>query len=152
MDLDKLFFEADKLYNDYRLEEAFALFMKIAEAGHVSAMNRVALMYSLGEGIGLDYEKSIEWDNRAIENGATSSLLNKAITYRMMGRITEYKYWLEKALDEGDSEAALLLAQMYMISDKEKDNIIKYLKIVIDNEDACEDSKEEARGLLLKIE
>lgn len=151
MDNDKLFSQADKQHELGRLDVAFKLFLEAAEQGDSSAMSRLACMYADGEGVLRDFEKSIEWDKKAIDAGNTTSLLNLAITYRTLGDIISSKYWFEKALDKGDSEAALQLAKLYMISDKEREKIKYYLSIAISDESICEESHIEANKLLVSL-
>ena len=151
MDNDKIFVQADEQHELGNFDVAFELFLKAAEQGDSSSMSRLACMYADGEGVPRDFEKSIEWDKKAIEAGNTSSILNLAITYRILGDIVSSKYWFEKALDEGDAEAALQLAKLYMISDKEKENVKHYLSVAINHESICEESRKEANELLANL-
>ncbi len=150
--VSKLFEQGSDVFEQGDYDRAFKLFRKGAEEGDVDCMGQLATMYSHGDGTPMNFDKSLEWDRKAFEAGSKSSLYNMAITYRMMGDILQYKSMLEKAVETGDSEAALLLAKLYMISDKENDNIIKYLGIVIDESDSFEASIEEAKELLSKIQ
>lgn len=148
MNSEVLFSQADEQYELGNFNEAFELFLKAALKGDLSAMNRVACMYSDGEGTSRDYEKSIEWDLKAAEAGSDTSMLNLAITYRTLGNIRSAKEWFEKTLDAGNGEAALCLAKLYMVSDKETDKIQHYLKLAINHSAICESSKDEAVDLL----
>lgn len=148
----ELFVEADNLYDRNEYELAFNLFMKGAKAGDTSCMSRIALMYCDGDGVDRDFDKSIEWDRKAYDAGYKTSLLNMAITYRMKGRMLNYKYWLEQSLADGTGSAALELAKLYMISDKEKDNVLKYLKITISHDGMTEAEIEEAEMLLSEMQ
>jgi TPR repeat protein len=85
---------------------------------------------------------------KAIEAGELTSLLNLAITYRMRGDMVSAKHWFEKALDSGDPEAALQLAKLYMVSEKEHETVRRYLELVINDELSLEVSREEAVDLL----
>ena len=151
MNNDKLFPQADEQYELGNLDIAFKLFLKAAEQGDSSAMSRLACMYADGEGVSRDFEKSIEWDKNSIEAGNISSFLNLAITYRTLGDIVSSKYWFEKALDKGDAEAALQLAKLYMISDKERESIEHYLNLAINDKSICEESRIEANNLLMNF-
>lgn len=148
MNSDALFSQADEQYELGNLNAAFELFLKAAVQGDLSAMNRVACMYGDGEGTTRDYEKSIEWDLKAAEAGSDTSMLNLAITYRALGDIRSAKEWFERSLGAGNGEAALCLAKLYMVSDKEADKIQHYLNIAINHEAISDSSKDEAVDFL----
>jgi TPR repeat protein len=150
-ELEELYDEGHRLCEICEYELAFDIYMKGAEAGHVYSMSALALMYSDGDGVKRDFDKSIEWDRKAYDAGDKTSLHNMAITYRMKGRMLNYKYWLEQSLKEGEGGAALDLAKLYMISDKERDNVIKYLEITLSHEDMTEGEIEEAEMLLAEM-
>ena len=149
---EKKFNQAHEVYENGDYRTAFKLFLQAAEDGDVDAMNRIAIMYTCGEGVICDYDKSIEWEKKAIASGSTSALLNIGITYRIKGDIKLSKYWFEKSLDSGDGEAALQLAKLYLVSDKEIDRVKAYLSIAINSERMCEASIEEAKQLLLDLD
>ena len=143
MDLDKLLPKIKKLK-----KELFTLCLQGAEAGDAFCMQDVANMYSIGEGTEINYTKSEEWDEKFQNAMKYSSEYNKAINYRLRGDILEYKKILERVVLTGDGEAALDLAKLYMISEREKENIIKYLKMTIASSKVCEASIEEAEEFL----
>ncbi|MFC5473458.1 tetratricopeptide repeat protein [Paraherbaspirillum soli] len=147
MDEVDIFLQADAAYDTGDLASAFNLFLQAAEKGNCDAMCRIALMYESGEGIACDIDKSIYWDLKAIDAGSTTSLLNLGITYRRLGNIRKAKYWFEKSLETGDGEAALELARLYSVSDKEIDTVKRYLNIAISSNSLSEASLEEAREL-----
>ena len=149
---EKKFNQAHEVYEKGDYRTAFQLFLPGAEDGNIDAMTRIAIMYTSGEGVICDYDKSIEWEKKAIASGSTSALLNIGITYRIKGDIKLSRYWFEKSLDSGDGEAALQLAKLYMVSDKEIDRIRVYLNIAINSECMCEASIEEAKQLLLDLD
>ena len=148
---DYLFLKGDQFYEIGKYEEAFSTFEKGALKGDISCMNRIALMYFDGEGVSQDYEKSIEWDQKAIELGDETAISNLAITYRVMGEIKKSKFWFEKAIEKGDGDAALELAKLYMVSDKETDRAQDLLNLAISSENMCEASLEDAKMLISEL-
>ncbi len=148
MNSDQLFTKANKLHEESFYKEAFSLFLKGAELGDTSCMNRVACMYSSGEGVKLDYDNALKWELKAIELGDLTAMTNAAITYRIKGELVKSKEWFEKSLFNGDGAAALQLAKLYMVSDKESENVKKYLNIAISHENMTESCIEESRELL----
>lgn len=143
MNLKELLTKIEKLK-----KELFQHCLKGAEAGDAFCMQDVANMYSTGVGTEINYHNSEEWDKKFQTTMNFSSEYNKAINYRLRGDILEYKKILERVVLTGDGEAALDLAKLYMVSNKEKDNIIKYLKMVMSSRRVCEASCEEAKEYL----
>lgn len=145
------FAKADALYDLGRYEEAFQMFLALAEQGDLGGMNRVAVMYSVGQGTPCNFEESIRWDKQAAELGDVAALLNLGISYRRAGDVRQAKCWFEQALAKGDGEAALELAKMYLISELETQRVIDYLRLVLSSSTVCEDSLEEAQRLLTEL-
>ncbi|PCJ03188.1 MAG: hypothetical protein COB14_00190 [Alphaproteobacteria bacterium] len=148
MDNDALYAEVEAFY-----KKAFDVLLKLAEAGDAESMCRIANMYAVGDGVGVDYDKSIYWDKKALELNEVSARNNLGCTYRMRGDIVSAKYWFEQAVEHGDIEAALALARLYMVSDKEADKVLEYLDLVInaDPVSVCESLVEEAETLKKKL-
>ena len=151
MNNESLFRKADELYERGDFSSAFQIFMRAAENGDTSSMLRVALMYTTGEGVSCDYDKAEEWELKAIEAGNSTGMVNIGITYRIKGDIRKSKAWFEKAFKSGDGSAALELAKLYLVSEKEKDTVKFYLKHAINNDNMCEADIEEAEKLLLEM-
>lgn len=148
MSINDIYILADKAFEEGNYSEAFKLFTQCAKNGDTASMGRIATMYTCGEGVECDYDKAIEWELKAIDNGNTSMLLNIGITYRIKGDIRKAKYWFEKSLESGDAEAALQLAKLYMVSDNEEEKIKNYLEIVINDGNSIEISRDEAKEIL----
>jgi uncharacterized protein len=151
MDNFDRFARASDLYELGEYAKAFDEFLNLAEQGDAPSMVRVAAMYSDGEGVERSFEKSLEWDKRAAELGELSALLNIGITYRNSGDARSARSWLEKAIAAGDGEAALVLAKMLMVSDKENALVKWCLTIACTAEDMLHSSLEEAQSLLAEI-
>lgn len=130
-------------------KELFELTLKGAEAGDAGCMIDLAMMYSIGKGTNIDYCKAVEWDDKAVEYGSSNGKYNKAMTYRMSGDVVTCKQILEEVLvEEDDGEAAFELARLYMVSNKERENVIKYLDMTIKSASVSEGTVEEAQELL----
>jgi len=108
-------------------------------------------MYGAAQGVDLDFDKSIEWDEKAIQAGSITSMTNLGITHRMRGNVKKARFWLEKALAAGDSEAALELAKMYLISDLETERAKQYLELALAGEICTDAGRDEARELLRQL-
>lgn len=151
MDTEELFLKGDELYDQGAFNEAFAFFSLAAENGDTSCMLRVASMYTCGEGVDCDYDKAIEWELKAVSAGDATAMFNVGISYRFKGDIRQAKRWFLEALEAGDGSAALELARLYMVSEKESETVIKYLHLAVESENISDASIEEAYNLLSEM-
>ena len=146
--VDDQFLLADAAYERGDFEEAFAKFLQLAEDGDLNGMSRVACMYGDGEGTPRSREKSLEWDSKAAALRSTTSMFNLGVTYRNAGDSREARRWFERLHVDGDGDASLELAKMYMVSDLEGERIKAYLLAAVQSSNVCEASREEAQELL----
>jgi uncharacterized protein len=151
MDKTKRFAKADELYEGGRYKEAFDLFLGLAEEGDPSATSRIADMFGSGKGTDYNFEKSVEWDMKAVELGSPVSRFNLGVSYRTKGDVKRAKYWFEEALRFGDDSAAVELAKLYMVSDLENNKIASYLKLAIESANITEDDRREALALFEEL-
>ncbi len=105
-------------------------------------------MYGDGEGTPRSREKSLEWDSKAAALRSTTSMFNLGVTYRNAGDSREARRWFERLHVDGDGDASLELAKMYMVSDLEGERIKAYLLAAVQSSNVCEASREEAQELL----
>ena len=144
------FAKADRLYDEGKYKKAFDEFLLLAESGDTASMSRVAIMYYQGIGIPICLSKSIAWDEKAAALGDFCAMSNLGCTYRSMGDIRKAKVWFEKALELGDGDAALSLAKMYLVSDKEIERVRSYLLQGLALE-LSDDAREEAQAIFAEI-
>jgi TPR repeat protein len=128
MTLDELYLEGDAAYDRGDYATALDRFVRGADAGDGRAMSRLANMYEDGVGVDVDFERSVEWDLKAVAAGFETSLINLGIKFRRAGSMRKARYWFERALDKGDGEAALELAKLYSVSDAEEATARRYLQ------------------------
>ncbi len=145
---DSLFDKACDEYDKGNYQEAFKIFLEASENGDRYSMERLAVMYGEGEGTESDVDKSINWDMKAIELGSVVSMGNLASTYKNIGNLVDAKKWLMKAIDAGDGDAALELAKIYASEESDTSVVKKYLDIVVNSDNVCESSVDEAKSLL----
>lgn len=67
---DDMFIKANHAYEKEEFTNAFKLFLQCAKNGDTPSMERVANMYTCGEGVKYDYSKAIEWELKAIKAGS----------------------------------------------------------------------------------
>jgi TPR repeat protein len=143
------FEKADMLYDDGKFKEALNIFRKIAKNGDDSAMDRIGTMYANGEGVEKNISKAIEWYKKSVVNGGLTSLYNLGLIYKCENNINESKRWFTMALNEGDTDASVELAKLYLDNDVNK--AISYLKIALLDDNLILDVKEEAESLLRSL-
>lgn len=148
--------KAMAFYENGDYKKAFRLYMKDASNGDSSAMGAMANMYSESVCFPANLQKSIEWEVKEIEQEKNdewraSSIQNLAITYRFLGDLKAYKYFLEKSLRLGEYDSALDLARLYNVSDKESEKVKQLLVTVLESNKVCQMTEEEAEQLLEKL-
>ena len=58
---DKLYETAVRQHGTASMEQIFSLYARAAEAGHAAAQYNVAMMYSNGEAVNVDYQQAVFW-------------------------------------------------------------------------------------------
>lgn len=94
-------------YNGY-YAEAFAIFMKFAERGHVRSQMYVGEAYAQGKGVDVDYEKAVEWYEPAAEHGDKDAQYNLAVCYQKNHAKQNHEKaveWYLKLANEGNLKA-----------------------------------------------
>ena len=100
-------------------QQALAKLQDAAHAGHSAAMLRLAMYELLGEGVNTDkvtgMEAGVEWVKQAASrNDSRAQRLLSKLYYQGFGvpqDMTNGKYWLEQAAQNGHEEAASLVSQ-----------------------------------------
>jgi TPR repeat protein len=148
MDIETIYRAADAAYDAGDYSTALQLFEQCAALGESAAMARLAIMHELGQGTPMDFDAALAWDMKAIEAGDTSAVFNIALTYVRLREIRKARRWFERALDAGWGEAAIELAKLYAVSDREADTAKAYLRRALEFDDLLEDDRAEVQSLL----
>ena len=143
--------EADALEASGRHQQAFEIFLSLAENGHVDSMCRVGSLYENGEGVEANFERAVYWERRASDSGSFIGTFNLGVTLRKYGRLRDARYLFEKCLENGIGDAAIELAKMYLVSDKELDTVEGYLKRALSANDLLEADYEEAKKMMKEL-
>ena len=108
---DETFATALRLADVGQLKVAFAMFLEGAQHGDAMFQNQVGLCFDIGEGVKKDANQALHWYKRAWKSGSdTSTCMNIAGLYASMGNRRQCVYWWRKAIELGDGDAALELA------------------------------------------
>lgn len=111
------FDDALEVYSKGNYQQAYQLFLPIAQKGNADSQYWVGLMYESGQGVRQDYKQAIYWYRISARNGNkdAQSLLAHFYYY---GRhiLQDYKqafYWNKRAAEQGKISAQISLAEMY---------------------------------------
>jgi DnaJ-class molecular chaperone len=101
---DAMFQRAYDLNERGRHPEAFILFRKLADFGHVKAQFHLAVMYDQGQHVTQDYALAVEWYLKAAEQGNANAQYNLAHKYKTGQGVaqddTKAAYWYRRAAEE----------------------------------------------------
>jgi TPR repeat protein len=148
---DLLYMESDLLDERGRFAEALPLLLKGAKAGDTSCQILLGNYLSDGrKGIPIDRKRGVYWYKQAYKQGRSTGASNLAIHYRKQGDVDEAYRWFKLAVESGDNESHLALAEIWLYDRENKAKAIKHLKAVFQGNpcDVSELSRDEARTML----
>ena len=113
-DLENTLFEAKRLYEAQRYEEAFEKYLRAAESGGTSAQWFVGQMYLLGKGTQQSDEEALKWYLAAAEKGYADAQCALGFFYHNKKHDTETAItWYEKAAAKGHMMSLWRLGKMF---------------------------------------
>ena len=121
--------------------------------GEKYAFNSLGYFFDYGLGVPADLTKALYWYKKAAQYGDVCSYSNIGLLYLNKGNLRQAKYWLEKAIDEVDGDAALEMAKLYLRTDSKRCRRIAvgYLNAALNAKFTVEESVEEANFLLEQL-
>lgn len=149
-----LYKKANEHWSAGRLRPAFQMFLAAADAGVVKAFFIIASFYEYGEGVKANEETALYWYRRAArEAGNYSAANNIGCIWRERGNLRRALWWLNKAVEMGDCEANLNIANIYLNYKHDSKAAAPYLRKVAKSRSkyVSEGGKEEAATLLKQI-
>jgi hypothetical protein len=115
-------FEAEK-YN-----EAFEIFMALAEAGDIETQKTIAGMYFVGTGVEKNHEQAIKWYRQVAEKGDPIAQNNLGTILYGYGNKEEAIKWLIASAQQNVPFAQSSLGEMFSENPKEFAEAIKWYK------------------------
>ncbi|WP_082611312.1 SEL1-like repeat protein [Lysobacter sp. Root916] len=110
LELDKtawsMFEDGYDLQEKKKFSSAFKLYLKAAMLGVPEAQISVANYYEDGVGVRSDAVLSVYWYKKAVASGLHEAAYNLALHHKNRGARRWYRYWLERAANMGDKDAA----------------------------------------------
>jgi TPR repeat protein len=152
MDFEEEYCAAIELYDNEDFEAAFAKFFELAAKDHPHAISVLAIMYSHGQFVEKDVERSIALDLRAIALGNSTSISNLATTYLQNNNPPMAKEWFRKAVDAGDGDALVELAKLKIENANTRSEAKRLLQQALAHSCITPDSVEQAELLLRHFE
>jgi TPR repeat protein len=146
------FLRADHLEDRGRAREAFRLFLRLAEQGHVASMTRVATSYFSGHGAPKNIRRCLWWEIRAARLGDPVAAFNLGVTYRRLGNVAQEEFWFRRALAEGEGGAGLELAKLALRRGERPQIVADRLRSAQANRPLSQDDEEEIAVLLAQAE
>jgi len=145
-----LFDKANEEWDAGNTRRAFKLLSMAVEQGDLSALLNLGYFYDHGIGVAKNEKKALQLYKRAARHGDTAAMSNIGTVYRDWGNFRRARFWFVKAFENGDGDAALELAKIYLKRNAREDitRASKYLHLVIGSESVTEASVEEAEFLL----
>ncbi|HEX2752203.1 MAG TPA: tetratricopeptide repeat protein [Alphaproteobacteria bacterium] len=151
---DVLFDEANKEWEAGNTKRAFELFSRAVEQGDLSALINLGYFYDLGISVSKNEERALQLYKKAFRKGLRFAANNIGTIYRDKGNFARAKFWFMRSVEDGDGDAALELAKMYLSRKAAGDTkqASRYLKRVINGKSVTQASVEEAIILLKKLQ
>ena len=123
---DRLMLKGEYFRDLGKEKRALKLFEKAANMGNPQAARSAALLYEEN-----NVSQALYWHHKAVEGGATDSLLNLARLYETQGQEETARSWYAKAAQSGDAEAQYRLYQLSESQESEK--ALSWLQISAQN-------------------
>src|SRR4051812_32788597 len=95
---DKLFNQADALWDKRKFKAAFELFLSAAQNGDLSSQLNLGYFYDCGIGTKKDTNAALRWYRKAHRRGDSSATLNIGTVYRDQGQQKRALRWFASAL------------------------------------------------------
>lgn len=113
---EELYIEASFKHDEGDYAQAFLLWEKAANMGHINAQTELAHCYYLGEGIAQNNTKALEWYIKAANQGNSIAQCSLGLCYyRGIGvskDLQEAKKWFEKSASQGCEESRKYLKEL----------------------------------------
>ena len=130
--------------------EAVEWFRKAAQLGNESGMVFLGFAYRDGNGIAEDVENAAKWFIKAAEKGDVSSMIYVGRVFaNELNSPADALYWFLRAIDNGNREIFMELAELYDKADtpiQDSKEAVKWYKKVI--EDLADRRERKARAML----
>lgn len=151
-DANELYQRAEEEWRRGRLRSAFRYFLAAARAGMIPAFGIVAQFYDQGDGVKANENAALHWYHRAYRNGDHSVANNIGCILRDRNKLAQALLWFRRAAKQGDGDANLNIAKLYICHRHDPTRAIPFLQEVNRSRSVTAGSKLEARRLLTQLQ
>ena len=141
-------------WDEGRLEEAFELFSKAAEAGDSSCQLNLGYFYDYGIHVQRNLRKALHWYRKAYHQSCAEAASNIATIHRDDKAYTRMVWWWRRSVQLGNEDAWINLGHCYESGygvRKNPEKAIRCYSQALDAENVSEDSKESAKNALRRL-
>jgi len=148
-----LFDQANAAWDGGELTRAFLLFKDAARNGEMYAFNTIGYFFEHGLGVEVNIAKAMHWYKKAAQCKDVCAYTNIGLLYLRGGNVRQARFWLKKAVDDGDGDAALQVAKLSMSSKTSRGRrvAVAYLESAINAKSVSNEGVREARSLLRQL-
>jgi uncharacterized protein len=152
--LNSLFDRGDQQYERGEFRSAFRLFQAAAKQGNPSSQLNLGYLYKNGIGVAANRDLALYWLRRAYRQGSAPAAHNIGMILSDEQKTNQALKWFERAANNGDGDANLAIAKIYMSVKDDKVKAIYYLRQTLkaDPNTVLGESKDEAKHLLKRLE
>jgi len=151
---DALFQIGDTAQEAGNYELAHQSFERAAVLGNPECLSRLAYMFDVGIGVGIDKAHAMRLYQRAWRRGSAVAANNIAILYREQGKLRHMFRWFQRAVESGDTDAHVELAKCYLNGTgvrKSAQSALRHLAAAAGSPCITEASREEAEQILATL-
>lgn len=153
----EFYLRGDQQQHEGNLKSAFRLLLMAAKLGDADAQFNLGYTYQVGLGVRQNRSAAKLWYRKAYLNqrGWGIAASNLGILFRDEENYHEAIRWFRRAVRNGDIEANLELATIYLQNPRQRDKAVACLQDILKATPPVgvgEDAQHDARKLLAKIE
>jgi len=153
----EIFLRGQEQQDEGHLKSGFRLLLAAAKLGDSGAQLNLGYTYDVGIGLHPNRAAAIFWYEKAYRSGRGwgSAANNIGTIYRDEQNLLEAIRWFRRAVRDGDVDANLELAKIYLKNPRQQDRAVECLKDTLKATPpmgVSEDAQREARKLLKQIE
>jgi uncharacterized protein len=148
---EELFGRASRYEDQGKVRSAIRLYLIAAKNGDAGSQLNLGNLYDAGVGVRRNRDAAIYWYKRACRRGSASAANNLGVLWRNDKEPKQALMWFQKAVQMGDEEAHLEIADHYLRNDADIPKAIFHLEKVSDSRFVSEAGAENADRLLKRL-
>ena len=147
---DDLFQKAHEEEEQGNYSDAFQHLLTASQLGHSGSQITLGNYYAEGRGTAKSAVAARSWYERAYNSGSREGAYNLRIDLRNNGELSGAATWLQKAVDLGDGDACVALAEL-CLDPSQRTGLLRRA-LLSRPEDITEEARETAESMLADLE